>query len=77
MIAARIAETLGTSYHPDSVEDLKARAYAIAATAEPPDANLLGSRLKRMAAAVTALEKGSGDEAVAREVWSLLARVIR
>ena len=77
LLAARIAETLGTSYHPDSVADLKARAYAIAAAAEPPDANLLGSRLKRLAAAVTALEKGSGDEAVAREVWSLLSQIIR
>jgi len=77
LLAARIAETLGTTYHPDSVADLKASAYAIAATAEPPDANLPGSRLKRLAAAVTALEKGSGDEAVAREVWSLLSQMIR
>jgi len=72
-----VAETWGTTYHPDSVADLKASAYAIAATAEPPGANLLGSRLKRLAAAVTALEKGSGDEAVAREVWSLLSQIIR
>jgi hypothetical protein len=28
-------------------------------------------------AAATALEKGSGDEAVAREVWSLLSRLLR
>jgi hypothetical protein len=77
LLVVRIAKTLGTTYHPDSVADLKARAYAIAATAEPPDANLLGSRLKRLAAAVTALEKGSGEEAVAREVWSLLSQVIR
>jgi hypothetical protein len=77
LLAVRIAETLGTTYHPDSVADLKARAHAIAATAEPPDANLLGTRLQRMAAAVTALEKGSGDEAVAREVWSLLSQIIR
>jgi hypothetical protein len=76
LLAARIAETLGTTYHPDSVADLKALAYATAAAAEPPDVSSVGSRLKRMAAAVTALEKGSGDEAVAREVWSLLSRVI-
>jgi len=77
LLAARIAETLGTTYHPDSVADLKARAYATAAAADPPDANLVVSRLKRMAAAVTALEKGSGEEAVAQDVWSLLSRVIR
>ena len=77
LLAARIAESLGTTYHPDSVADLKARAYATVAAAEPPDANFLGSRLRRMAAAVTSLEKGTGDEAVARDVWSLLSKVIR
>ena len=55
----------------------EARAYAVAAAAEPPDANPVGTRLKRMAAALAALEKGSGDEAVAQEVWSLLSKVIR
>lgn len=77
LLAARIAETLGATYHPDSVADLEARAYAVAAAAEPPDANPVGTRLKRMAAALAALEKGSGDEAVAQEVWSLLSKVIR
>ena len=77
LLAARIAETLGATYHPDSVADLKARAYAAAVAAEPPDPNFPGSRLKRLAAAVTALEKGSGDEAVARDVRSLLSQVIR
>jgi hypothetical protein len=75
LLAARIAETLGATYHPDSVADLEARAYAVAAAAEPPDANL--AQLKRMAAALAALEKGSGDEAVAQDVWSLLSKVIR
>jgi hypothetical protein len=77
LLAAKIAETLGTTYHPESVADLKARAYATAAAAESSDADFMGSRLKRMAAAVMALEKGSGDEAVARDVWSLLSWVIR
>jgi hypothetical protein len=77
LLAARIAETLGATYHPDSVADLKARAYAVAAAAESPDASPVGARLKRMAAALAALEKGSGDEAVAQDVWSLLARIIR
>jgi len=39
LLAARIAETLGTTYHPDSVADLKARAYATVAAVEAPDAN--------------------------------------
>jgi hypothetical protein len=56
---------------------LKARAYATAAAAEPQDDEAVGTRLKRMAAALAALEKGTGDEAVAREVWDLLAQVVR
>jgi hypothetical protein len=77
LLAARIAELLGDAYHPDSVADLKARAYATAAAAEPQDDEAVGTRLKRMAAALAALEKGTGDEAVAREVWDLLAQVVR
>jgi hypothetical protein len=52
LLAARIAETLGATYHPDSVADLKARAYAVAVAAESPDASPVGARLKRMAAAL-------------------------
>jgi hypothetical protein len=77
LLAARIAETLGATYHPDSVADLKARAYATVAAAEAPDADTVGSRLHRMAAALAALEMGSGDEAVAQDVWNLLSQVIR
>lgn len=77
LLAARIAESLGQSYHPDSVADLKARAYATVAAAEPRDGNPAGSRLRHMAAAFAALEKGSGEEAVARDVWDLLSQVIR
>jgi len=58
------------------VANLKARASATAAVAET-DVNLVGLRLKRRAAASMALEKGSGDEAVARDVWDLLSQVIR
>jgi hypothetical protein len=76
LLAARIAESLGQSYHPDSVADLKARAYAAAAAAEPQDGIPTGSRLQRMAAALAALEKGSGEETVARDVWDLLSQVI-
>jgi hypothetical protein len=77
LLAVKIAESLSDSYHPESVADLKARAYAVAAAAEPPDSSLVGLRLKRIAAAVAALERGSGDEAVARDVWHFLSRIIR
>jgi hypothetical protein len=77
LLAAKVTEGLGDSYHPEAVADLKARAYATAAAAERPDADRMRARLQQVAAAVTALEKGSGDEAVAREVWSLLSRVVR
>jgi len=76
LLAARIAETLGTTYHLDAVTDLKARAYATAAAAEAPDV-AVSSRLHRMATALAALEKGSGEEAVAQDVWSFLLRVIK
>jgi hypothetical protein len=78
LLAARIAEGLGDFYHPESVSDLKALAYAtVAAASEPSGPDFVGSRLKHMAAAVAALEKGTGDEAVAREVGSLLSRMLR
>jgi len=77
LLAAKIAESLGAAYHPDHVNDLKARAHAIAAAAEAPDTALVGVRLKRIAAAVTALEQGTGEEAVSRDVWELLSRVLR
>jgi hypothetical protein len=78
LLAVRIAEGLGDFYHPESVSDLKALAHAaVAAAAEPPGPDFVGSRLKHVAAAVAALERGTGDEAVAREVGSLLSRVLR
>jgi hypothetical protein len=78
LLAAEIAERLGDFYHPESVSDLKALAYstaAAAAAAEPLGASLIDSRLKYTVAAVTALEKGSGEEVLAQEVWKLLSRV--
>jgi hypothetical protein len=76
LLAVKITEHLGRAYHPNSVADLQARAYAVAAAAEPPEADL-GVRLKRITAAVEALEKGTGDEAIARDVWDLLSQVLR
>jgi hypothetical protein len=77
LLAAKIAESLGTTYHPDSVADLKARAYALAAAAEPAEGDSIVSRLQRMSAALAALEKGSGEETVAQEVWQLFSQGLR
>jgi hypothetical protein len=77
LLAALIAENLGEPYHPEWVNDLKALAYALAAAAEPLGAGSVEARLKHLAAAVAALEKGTGEEHVAREVWELLSRVLR
>ena len=77
LLAAKIAERLGDTYHAESVADLQARAYATAAAAEPLRSNLVSARLKAMAAALSALEKGTGDEAVAQDIWRLLLKGIR
>jgi hypothetical protein len=71
LLAAKIAETLGAFYHPDSVADLKALTYAASAAAE----RALGDvdmQLKWLGPAATALEAGSGDPEVKREVAELL-----
>jgi hypothetical protein len=77
LLAAKITEHLvHSAYHQESVADLTARAFAIAAAAETPEDDLR-ARLQRISAAVEALDKGTGDEAVARVVWDLLSRVLR
>ncbi|HEX3530069.1 MAG TPA: hypothetical protein VH988_23665 [Thermoanaerobaculia bacterium] len=77
LLAAAIAGHLGDFYHPDWVADLKALASATAAASNTPGADAVGARPKQVAAAVTALEQGTGDDAVAKDVWSLLERAIR
>ena len=78
LLAATIAEHLGNSYHPESVSDLKALAYAVAAAAaEPPGEDYVDARLAHVAAAVTALAKGTREETFTREVWALLSRIFR
>jgi hypothetical protein len=77
LLAALIAENLGEPYHAEWVCDLKASAYALAAAAEPPGVGSMEARLRHTVAAVTALERGTGEELVMREVWGLLARVLR
>jgi|GEM_PF-2548006 len=72
LLAAKIAGHLGTVYHPDWIADLKALAHAAAAAATPP--SNADSRLRQVAAATAALQKGTGDQAVAQEVGELLAR---
>lgn len=76
LLAAAIAAHLGASYHPDSIADLKALAYATAAAAGPPGADSFDT-LRQVAAAVTALDQGTGDPTVARDVKDLLSRVFR
>ena len=73
LLAARIAAHLGATYNPESVADLKALAHATAAAAGPPQADTL----RQVAAAVTALDEGTGDPAVASDVMSLLSQVFR
>jgi hypothetical protein len=71
LLAVQIAEALGTAYHPESVADLKALTYATTAAAE----NALGDfdqQLKWLGQAATALDKGTGDAEVKREVAELL-----
>jgi hypothetical protein len=76
LLAATIADHLGEIYHTESVFDLKALAHATAAAAESPGGGPVGS-LRHVAAAVTALDQGTGEETVAREVWDLLSRLLR
>jgi hypothetical protein len=69
-----IAAHLDASYHPDSIADLKALAHATTAAAGPSGAGFFDT-LRQVAAAVTALDQGTGDPAVAADVMSLLSRV--
>jgi hypothetical protein len=76
LLSAKIAESLGEAYHPDFVADLKARAYAAAAAAESLDGLAIDPR-KRITAALSALDRGTGDEAVAQHVWHLLSSALQ
>lgn len=74
LLAAAIAEHLGDSYGPETVADLKALAYATAAAARPGD---IADTVRQVAAAMKALEEGTGDPAVASEVMGHLSQVFR
>ena len=74
LLAATIAVHLGASYHPDSIADLKALAHATAAAAGPPGADSFDT-LRQVAAAVTALDQGTGDPAVTQDVMGFLSQV--
>jgi len=76
LLATEIAGHLGASYHPDSIADLKALALATAAAAQPHEISSLDA-FRQVAAAVTALDQGTGDPIVARDVTALLARALR
>ncbi|HEX3525709.1 MAG TPA: hypothetical protein VH988_01460 [Thermoanaerobaculia bacterium] len=74
LLAATIAGYLGASYHPDSIADLKALAHATVAAAGVPGADSFDT-LRQVAATVTALDQGTGDPTVARDVMDLLSQV--
>ena len=76
LLAAAIAGHLGEAYHTESVFDLKALAYATAAASEPQGTGSMDS-LRYVTAAVTALDRGTGEETVTREVWDLLSGILR
>jgi hypothetical protein len=75
LLAARIATHLGASYSLESVADLKALAHATAAAAGPPGE--VSALSRQVAAAVAALDQGTGDPTVARDVMVLLRQVFR
>jgi len=75
-LAVAIAGTLSSSYHPESIADLKALAQATALASMPPGEESAGA-LRQIAAAVTALDEGTGDEAIARKVLDLLSQALQ
>lgn len=74
-VAAAIAESLGTYYHPEWTQDLKALAYATVVAASTRG-EAVESRLNHAAAAMAALAKGTGSESVKEEVFDLLSRAL-
>jgi hypothetical protein len=76
LLAEKVAGYLGAVYHPEWIADLKALSHAAAAAAGPPGADSFDT-LRQVAAAVTALEEGTGDPTVASDVMALLSQVLR
>lgn len=75
LLAATMTAHLSASYHPDSIADLKALAHATVAAAGPAGVGAF-DMFRQIAAAVTALEQGSGDPTFARDVMDLLSRAL-
>lgn len=76
LLAAVIAEKLASSYHPEWIADLKALAYSTA-VALPAPGEELSVTLRQVTAAVTALDKGTGDEAIANRVLRFLSQALQ
>jgi hypothetical protein len=76
LLAVAVAEHLGASYHPDSIADLKALAHATAAAAGLPGVESFDT-LRQVAAAVAALDQGTGDPTVASDVMAQLSQILR
>jgi hypothetical protein len=75
VLAEKVAGYLGTVYHPEWIADLKALAQATAAAASPSGDT--DGRLRWVTAVHSALQEGSGEKAVVREVVELLGRAFR
>src|SRR5262249_19018041 len=74
-LAELIARKLSSSYHPESVPDLKALASATSISLPAPGEEAAGP-FRQIAAVVTALDEGTGDEAVAKKVLGLLSQAL-
>jgi len=76
LLVAAIAEKLASSYHPEWIADLKALAYSTA-VALPAPGEELSNVLRQVTAAMTALDKGTGDEAIANRVLGYLSQALQ
>jgi len=78
LLAAAISENLGPCYHVEWINDRKALAYATVVAADDPAARdpraAVQARLEHSLAATEALNKGTGSDSLAAEVWGLLSR---
>jgi len=81
LLAATISENLGPCYHVEWINDLKALAYATVVAADDPATGssraAVQARLEHSLAATEALNKGTGSDSLAAEVWGLLSRAGR
>ena len=76
LLAATITEHLDACYHVEWINDFKALAYATVVAADglaESSRAAVRQKLKHALAATEALDKGTGTESLAEEVWELLS----